>query len=436
MNIVASRLASFCMRHLEAGQNSLKDKSCRLQLMVLNASVYITLGVTSLYALILLLTGQLALLIMLLIPVIIMLLFILYLARCRCFLTARVAYLVTCLLSLLYGIHLQGKETNLSLLCLHLALFPFLLFRAHEWRWIAFCSTAAFAVFEIVDFNLIPMGTQPLAEGTARILRLVITLGSFIFITTPSALLLWQSNQHYRKALKRNRVLALDEKMAAIGRLAGGAAHEINNPLAIIQLTLESLENHAGPNDPRGIKPRIQKAYDAIHRIHSILQKLLVSTPLAPAQPEPLCVHAIAQLITQRSKRYLYNHGIQLKIKVDITDQSVIHCERQHVIDAVDSLINNALEAMLGHKTPTVSLTLRSHDRFFQVEVADCGPGVSDEINRSLFTPFFTTKEVGAGLGLSLYSARCIARQYGGDLTCDSGPGGRFCLSLPLQKLS
>ena len=131
----------------------------------------------------------------------------------------------------------------------------------------------------------------------------------------------------------------------------------------------------------------------------------------------------------------MHHHGIHLHVKMELTHEALIRCQRQHVMDAVDSLINNALEAMMGHKTPTVSLTLSSQDEFFQVEVADTGPGVSEDMIRSMFTPFFTTKAVGAGLGLSLYNARCIARQYGGDLTCKCGPGGRFCLSLPLQKL-
>jgi len=144
---------------------------------------------------------------------------------------------------------------------------------------------------------------------------------------------------------------------------------------------------------------------------------------------------AMAQLILHRCKRYLHHHGIQLHVKMDLTHEALIRCQRQHVMDAVDSLINNALEAMIGHQAPTLSLTLTNQDEFFQVEVADTGPGVSEDMFRSMFTPFFTTKAVGAGLGLSLYNARCIARQYGGDLTCKSGPGGRFCLSLPLQKL-
>lgn len=424
------------MQSLRAGQNSLKVRNCRLQLLVFNAAVYISLSLLVLSALGVALTGQFELMLLLPLPAISLFSAILYVARRYCFLTARVGYLLLCHLTLCYGIFIYGKETNLTLFFLHLALFPFLLFQAREWRWMAVSSITAFVMFEIIEFDLIPTGVHSLKESTTSILRLLFTLGAFIAITFPAVLLLWQSNQLYRKALKRNRVLAMDEKIAAIGRLAAGAAHEINNPLAIIRLTLESLENAADKPDQTIIHPRIQRAYDAIQRIHSILQKLLASTDRVPMQPEPICVNTIAELIAQRSKRYLYNHGIQLNVKVDLAPHAVIRCQRQHVIDAVDSLINNALEAMIGHKSPTVSLTLRSLDEFFQVQVEDTGPGVSEEISRSIFTPFFTTKEVGSGLGLSLYSARCIARQYGGDLTCDSGPGGRFCLSLPIQKLS
>ncbi|WP_141731165.1 sensor histidine kinase [Oligoflexus tunisiensis] len=437
MNTAALRLNHFLMQRLAAGQHALEDRRCQLQLLVFNASLYMAIGFTLLASLVLACFSQWDLLLKLGLPTFLLFGFILYLARSHSFLVARVSYLFVCHLTLITGIIVYGKETGLPILFLHLALFPFLLFRVWEWRWIAICSTAAFVSYEIVGRDFFPTGLYPLTEGMAAVLEFIFSLCGFIGITLPSVLLLWQSDQNYRKALKRTRVQALDEKMAAIGRLAGGAAHEINNPLAIIRLTLENLETLAGKDDQRAVRMRIQKAYNAIHRIQSILQKLLVSTPQIMAPLEPLDVNSIMQLITQRSQHYLHNQGIQLKVKTEELDgQAVLYCQRQHVIDAVDSLIHNALEAMRGHAAPAVSLTLRVQNQFFQVEVADCGPGISKEMSRSIFTPFFTTKEVGSGLGLSLYSARCMARQYGGDLTCDNGPGGRFCLSLPLQKLT
>jgi signal transduction histidine kinase len=424
------------MHHLQAGRPALRDRSSRLQLLVLNAALYFSLSFCILAALGVMLAGQLEVALILHLPSILLYTAVLYVARRHCFLTARLGYLLVCHLIMLFGIYLYGKETNLTLFFLHLSLFPFLLFRAREWRWIVVSSIMAFVMFEITELELIPTGIRPLEDITVSVIRLLCAIAAFIGITLPAVLLLWQSNQQYRKAIQRNRVLAMDEKLAAIGRLAAGAAHEINNPLAIIRLTLQNLENVANVHEQRGCKLRLQKAYDAIQRIHDILQKLLASAHRVPIVAEPLCVNTIADLLMQRSQRYLHHHGIQLKVCVDLAAHAVIRCQQQHVIDAVDSLINNALEAMMGYQSPTISLTLRSQDEFFHVQVEDTGPGVSEEMGRSIFTPFFTTKEVGSGLGLSLYSARCIARQYGGDLTCDKGPGGRFCLSLPIQKLS
>jgi signal transduction histidine kinase len=432
----AFRLATYFMQGLRAGQDNLKDQSCHLQLQVFNVSLYIALLLALLAVLGVSLTGQWDVLLMLPLPALALYSMTLYLARRHCFLTARLVFLLVSHLTLGYGVVLYGKETNLSLYCLHLTLFPFLLFRAQEWRWIIVSSISAFVMFQVVELNLLPSGTLHLKPRTLSILRCVFTLGSFIGIILPAVLLLCQSKLHYRRALQRHRLGSLNEKLSVIACLSAGAAHEIQNPLTTLHLTLDHLEGLAAPQGQPTICMRIQKAYAAIHRIHSILQKLLVSTQRVPSLPEPLYVTTIAQLIMQRCKSYLNHHGIDLHVKMDLTHEAVIRCHRQHVMEAVDSLIHNALEAMMGHKAATLSLTLSSQDDFFQVEVADTGPGVSEDMIRSLFTPFYTTKAVGAGLGLSLYNARCMARQYGGDLTCKCGPGGRFCLSLPLQKLS
>lgn len=428
----AAALASYCMRFLYVGEDSLTDRSCRLQLMVFNFAIYLALGTTLIVSALLIISQQLTLLFKLSLPALIAFLGILYMSRRRWFLSARVVFLVICLVTLCYGIVLYGKQSRLPLFCLNMSLFPFLLFRPREWRWIAVFSGLGFLLFQGFELEIIRTGIQPLSPVIEPWVRFIFTLGAFAGVVTPSVLLFWQSNDHFRKTLKRSRVLALDEKLAAIGRLAAGAAHEINNPLAIIRLTLENLDGLTETASHPSVKFRIRKGYDAIQRIQTILQKLLMSTTAAQGQPEPLGVLAISQLLSQRSARFLQSRGIELTVKMELAREGTILCHRQHVIDAFDSLINNALEAMRGQQTPAVSLTLKSEERFFCVQVEDCGPGVSERIIRSIFTPFFTTKEVGSGMGLSLYSARCIARQYGGDLTCESGPGGRFYLSLPL----
>ncbi len=435
MRISSFRLTDFCKQHLEAGKHALKEPDYRLQLMVLNASLYLSLSLVLLSAVAVTLAGQLKLLFHMSLPVALLYISLIYLTRRRCFLTARLSYLFAGHLTLFYGVFLYGKEMNLNLFFLHLALYPFLLFRAREWRWIVMCSVLASVMFGCMDLDLIPTASHPLDDDTSLILRSVFTLCAYFGITIPAALLLWQSNQHYRTAVQRNRILDMDDKLAAIGRMASEAAHEIDKPLAVIRLTFENLEHVMPGSEQKAIRLRLQKAYDAISRIQGILQKLLVANHHRPALAEPLCIKRIAQVITQRTQHILHHQGIPLELSVSLVPDAFIHCHLQYVLDAVDSLIHNALEAMRGHHSPAVSLALRSQNQFFQVEVEDRGPGVSEEMSRAIFTPFFTTKEVGTGLGLSLYSARCVARQYGGDLTCDSGPGGRFCLSLPLQKL-
>jgi len=243
------RRATNFMQGLRAGQDTLKDRSCRLQLLVFNTLLYIALGLVLLAILGVSFAGQWDVLLLLLLPALALYSLTLYLARRHCFLTARVVYLVVSHFTLGYGVILYGKETNLSLYCLHLALFPFLLFRAQEWRWIVVSSISAFVLFEALELNLLPSGTLDLKPRTTSILRLVFTLGSFISIVLPAVLLLHQSKQQVHRALRRHRLVSLDEKLAVNARSGAGAAHPMQSPLATIPQTLEHLECLVAPHE-------------------------------------------------------------------------------------------------------------------------------------------------------------------------------------------
>ncbi|WP_141734894.1 sensor histidine kinase [Oligoflexus tunisiensis] len=418
---------------LSYGVQRLPDQDLRLQLVVFNAAMVVSIALSLGFSLILLISGHYDLLIYKALPFLLLFGLIPLIARRRYFFLARILFVALCQASVAFGVYSYGPSSPFAIFYLDLALFPFLIFRAKERRWIVLTILSAFVLFVLLELQLFPTQDQPLPQDIQPYARLLFSTGAFIGVIAPSALVFWQTHVGFRRALRKHRVQARDEKFVAIGRLAAGAAHEINNPLAIVQLTLENLENTFGVLKEPAAQVRMRHGYAAIQRIHEILQKLLSSSLIPMAQPESWPARDIAGLIEQRCRRILEDQGVHLILRTTVPPGYRVLCHRHSVLDVVESLIHNALDALAGQVRPRIELTLCCDRACIQIKVEDSGPGVSEEKLRSIFTPFFTTKDVGSGLGLSLYSARCIAQQYGGDLTCESGPGGRFLLTLPLD---
>jgi signal transduction histidine kinase len=417
---------------LSHGAHHLPERGLRLQLLVFNCALMLSILLTLGLGLILITFGYEGLLLSATLPFLGFFSVIYCLARLRYFLLARILYVAISLASVAFGVYLYGRPSQLALFCLDLALLPFLLFRSQEWRWILASTFGAFIVFVAIEFQVFPMQRQPLPAVIEPYATLLFATGAFIGVLAPSLLVFWQTHAGFRRALRLNRVKARDEKFAAIGRLAAGAAHEINNPLAIVQLTLENLETSFHVMKEAQAQQRLRHGYAAIQRIHEILQKLLASSLIPMEHPESVMVAELAQLIAQRCRRILQGEGITLMIREKVWPGYRVQCHRQNVMDVAESLLRNALDAIAALDSPRIIMSLYCEESRFVVMVEDNGVGVSREELRSIFTPFFTTKDVGAGLGLSLYSARFIAQKYGGDLSCECGPGGRFILSLPL----
>jgi signal transduction histidine kinase len=420
---------------LAHGVQHLPECGLRLQLLVLNCALLLSVALTLGFGLLQIVFGYYDRLLATTMPFLGLFFIIHLFARQRCFLLARILYVALTQASVAFGVYLFGRSSQLSLFCLDLALLPFMLFRSSEWRSILISALGAFSLFVFMEFQFLPMGMQPLPADIEPFATLLFATGAFIGVIAPSLLVFWQTHAGFRRALRLNRVKARDEKFAAIGRLAAGAAHEINNPLAIVQLTLENLESHHQVFKEPHLQERMRRGYAAIQRIHHILQKLLASSLMPVSRPESWLVKDLAQQMSQRCRRVLQGQGITLLIRRNVKPGYRVLCHRQSVMEIVDSLIRNAMDAVTGRGRPHIILSLSCENSCFMIKVEDNGPGVSGDERRSIFTPFFTTKEVGTGLGLSLYSARYMDQQYGGDLTCEQGTGGCFCFRLPLVDL-
>jgi signal transduction histidine kinase len=228
-------------------------------------------------------------------------------------------------------------------------------------------------------------------------------------------------------ALKENQErLVQSEKLAGIGRLAAGVAHEINNPLAVILGYARLLgKNARGPlaDDVRIIEEEAIRARDIVEGL------LDLSRPLSQAR-EALNLREICEEVVGRLRDAGGLGGVEVVVEGDAIGQGHPLKIRQ----VLTNLIRNAAEAA-GSKG-RVTIRVRDDIQGARVDVEDDGPGLAEQAASRLFEPFFTTKDKGTGLGLAV--SRAIARAHGGDITLSPSPGqgAIFTLTLPLHMQS
>jgi two-component system NtrC family sensor kinase len=218
--------------------------------------------------------------------------------------------------------------------------------------------------------------------------------------------------------------LVESEKLAGIGRLAAGVAHEINNPLGVILGYAKLLRKQSGP----GVAEDLAVIEEETLRAKAIVDGLLdLSRPL-PAGAERIDLRALSEDVVSRLREARLLDGVAVSVGGAASAPGHPEKLRQVLVN----LVRNAAEAAGAGGRVQVSLAEREGTA--EVAIEDSGPGVPPELRPRLFEPFFTTKPRGTGLGLAV--SRAIARAHGGELAADSAEGGgaRFALRLPRAR--
>ena len=231
--------------------------------------------------------------------------------------------------------------------------------------------------------------------------------------------------------LNTERELAQSERLAGIGVLASGVAHEINNPLAIIRGNAELLEMSTHLNDSE--QSEVETIIKQVGRVERIVSNLLT---FARTKKKIILPFNIEELLDDILEQV--SHQIQL---------NAYHIERRHQAsnDAIEgdedqlrqvftNLIINGLQAMETGGTLSVSTMFDPESGFCSIAIGDNGTGISAAVKEKLFTPFFTTKPRGTGLGLAVSYG--IVKDHGGDIRVESEPGqgATFIVVLPLRQ--
>ncbi|MEP6705992.1 MAG: response regulator [Pyrinomonadaceae bacterium] len=239
--------------------------------------------------------------------------------------------------------------------------------------------------------------------------------------------------------VRADRAVARAEKLAAVGRLAAGIVHEINNPLATIAACAEALESRVqeGAFDASGevnnLREYLGLIRDEAFRCKTITNGLLDFSRTRAGRHTSVnvadVVNATARLVTHQHR------GDNIEIIVQAAnDVMMVSGDEGHLQQAVVALATNAIDAMpMGGR-----LTLRTRGLYPNVliEVSDTGIGIPPENLAKIFDPFFTTKEIGRGTGLGLAVCYGILTEHGGKLEVQSkvGVGTTFTITLPARR--
>jgi two-component system NtrC family sensor kinase len=229
------------------------------------------------------------------------------------------------------------------------------------------------------------------------------------------------------------------EKLAAVGRLAAGVVHEINNPLATISACAEALESRVEEGvfgdspDADDLKEYLGLIRNEAFRCKSITTGLLDFSRVRSGNRMPIDIALVIKSAARLLAHQRRGENIEIKIETD-ENLPLISADEGQIQQALIALATNAIDAMPGGG----SLTFRGFTEYGRVivEVQDTGVGIAPEDVSKIFEPFYTTKETGKGTGLGLAVCYGIITEHEGRLSVRStlGAGTTFTLFLPVHK--
>lgn len=228
--------------------------------------------------------------------------------------------------------------------------------------------------------------------------------------------------------------MVASSKLSALGEMAGGIAHEINNPLAILQLRAKQIIHLVESENlnPEKLAQAAENIRVTTDRIAAIIRSLRAiaregdGDPFLPTAVRTLVDHTLELCAARFSYRQ-----VQLLVK-PISPDIEICCRSVEILQVLLNLLNNSLSAVAELEQKWVEISVQEFDADVEVWVTDSGTGIPAEIHSRLFQPFFTTKPIGSGTGLGLSTSRAVALDHQGDLFLDLHcPRTRFVLRLP-----
>ena len=236
--------------------------------------------------------------------------------------------------------------------------------------------------------------------------------------------------------LKAERRLIEISRLASLGTLAGGIAHEINNPLTILLGYASQLEHLAKSKEPspRVIEQLAVRIENSTNRIAKIVSGLRTyarddsNEALTEVRLDSIVSSAFS-LCGERFK------NANIIVRLEKIPEEWVNARPAQTTEVVLNVLNNAFDAVSGHEARWIEISSASSADFLELRITDSGNGVPDHLQSKIFAPFFTTKEVGQGIGLGLSTSASIMNQQGGEILLDTSTANtRFVLRFKKHK--
>ncbi len=234
----------------------------------------------------------------------------------------------------------------------------------------------------------------------------------------------------YERLIVLERRTRQAERLAELGSLTGGLAHEIKNPLSTVQLNLQLLQEDLDPHHPS--YPRLSTRLNTVHRetgrLREILDDFLRYAGRIELDRQAVDLNRMLEELVDFFTPQAQAHKVQLRLRP--ATKVMAHVDERLLKQAVLNLMLNAVQAMTGGGEMILSLTPRGREA--SIDVADTGPGIAPDALGQIFQAYYTTKKGGTGIGLAM--AKRIAEEHGGAIVVRSevGKGSAFEITLPL----
>ncbi len=235
--------------------------------------------------------------------------------------------------------------------------------------------------------------------------------------------------------LNQQSILNQASRMAALGELAGGVAHEINTPLAVIQMRTDQLLESAndGTLDPEILNTALVSIDQTVNRIGKIINGLKSFS--RDGGKDPLILFSINQIVEDifsLCHEKFKNQEIELKFRS--LGEYQLMCRPTEIGQVLLNLVNNSYDAIQAQSEKWVEISVLAESEMLKMIVTDSGKGIPKEIQEKIMQPFFTTKEIGKGTGLGLSISKGIVENHGGKIKINNeSRNTSIMVEFPLQ---